>query len=186
MYWWVAASLRQHILDHYKIDATGLDSELEMTVNELISDYHREASQKKSEISGLVEQLVESEALAPELLIRVLRVGEISLFEAMFAKLTTLNDTALRRVLYQPPGYGLAIACKALGIDKADFASIFLLSRQGRPGDQEVDPGELNLIVAFFDGLVTSESADQLKRWRLNPEHLAAIQDLKEELDRKQ
>jgi hypothetical protein len=120
----------------------------------------------------LVEHLWRSNALDSKLLIQVLREGEIPLFEAMYAKITELPAETIRILLYEPGGEQLAVASKAAEISKPDFASIFLLSRQGRPGDQTVDPEELSRVLAYYDTLSKDMAADEVRHWRADPERI--------------
>jgi uncharacterized protein (DUF2336 family) len=184
MYWWVSAALREHILQHYDVDEASLDGTIEETVRDIIAD-SRNAAQKTSKTAGeLVEHLNKSGALSPKFLIQVLREGEIPLFEAMFSKVTGLSAAFTKRVLYEPGGLGLAVACRAVNIDKPDFASIFLLSRQGRPGDKTVDPRELTKALSVYDVLDLNATRSVLSRWRLDADYQTAIRELQPKLAR--
>lgn len=116
--------------------------------------------------------------ITPGLLIQTLRQGEISLFEDLFARLTGLDTVVVRRSIFEPGGEGLAIACKAVGIEKPDFASIFLLSWSARPGDKVVDPSELSAVISLFDRIQPYSAIKVLRRWRLDPNFLFALKQL--------
>lgn len=178
MYWWVSAALRQHITDNFEVDADELDRLLEDTVREIIAESRQDTQTPEADRKAVVEQLARSGALSAKLLIQVLREGEIGLFEAMFAHMTDLEETLVKRILYEPGGKGLAVACKAVGIQKPDFASLFLLSRQGRPGDKVVDPSELSGALSVYDFVDHDTARGVLHRWRMNPEFVEAIRDV--------
>jgi len=56
---------------------------------------------------------VESEGLGlSKMMIRALKDGDVFLFEAMFRRLTGLRITLVKRIMFEPGGEGLAIACK--------------------------------------------------------------------------
>ena len=114
LYWWVATSYREKILDRYNIHSVELDNMVDATVEDLITDYRDAVSWKEVETSALIDQLAISNLITPDFLIRVLRVREVPLFEDLFGKLTNLPVAAVRRIVYEPPGYGLAIASKAI------------------------------------------------------------------------
>ncbi len=179
MYWSVSAALRQHILQNFAIEPEELDEAMAETITQVIEESRDGAEDGNKARSSLVDHLCETNALTPRFLIQVLREGEIPLFEDMFVKLTGLAKAMARRIIYSPGGEALAVICRAIGIEKADFASIFLLSRQGRPGDKTVDPGELAKVLAHFDGLDRETTQRALDEWRLEPEYLKAILDLK-------
>lgn len=182
MYWWVSAALREHILQNFKIDPDELDGTLQQTVKEVVADSRRVAVPDSGGHDALAEHFYRNGAITPRFLIQVLREGEISLLETLFAKFTGLNPKLVKQVLYEPGGRGLAIACKAVGVEKSDFASIFLLSRQGRTGDKVVDPRELTTVLAFYDTLLQTGAVAIIDRWRLDPDYLGAIRDLKDGL----
>ena len=181
LYWWVANSYREQILDRYNIDTVELDNMVDATVEELISDYRDAVSWKEVEASALIDQLAISNLITSDFLIRVLRAREVPLFEALFGRMTNLPIANVRRVVYEPPGYGLAIAYKALDFRSEDFGELFLLSRQGRPGDQMVDSGELRRVMEFFAQLDRGRSWTKLEKWRMDPGYFAAVQDFKNE-----
>jgi uncharacterized protein (DUF2336 family) len=182
MYWWVSAALREHILQNYDVDESALDGTIEETVKDIIAETRTAAQKKTKNAYELVEHLHKTNALSPKFLIQVLREGEIPLFEAMFAKVTGLSAAFTKRVLYEPGGLGLAVACRATNIDKPDFASIFLLSRQGRPGDKTVDPRELTKALSVYDVLDLNATKTVLARWRLEADYQKAIRDLQPKL----
>jgi len=96
----------------------------------------------------------------------------------MFARRTGLRDTLVRRIIFEPGGEGLAIACRAIGMQKPDFGSLFLLSRSARPGDKTVDPREVAGAMKFFDR-VRPETAEKIvARWQLDPDYLFALKQV--------
>ncbi len=106
-----------------------------------------------------------SGALNAALLVKTIRAGKMTEFEALFARFSRISIAAARQVLSSPTGEGLAIALKAQGVDKSTFATILILSHKAR------DPG-LDLSATLVRAL---EAFD-----RLNPntaaERLAALQ----------
>ena len=65
------------------------------------------------------------------------------------------------------------VVIQAARISKPDFASIFLLSRQGRPGDQTVDPEELSRVLTYYDTLSSDVADEMVRDWRHNPDLIA-------------
>ena len=82
----------------------------------------------------LADRLAETKSISAQLLIQVLRQGEVNLFEALFVKMTQIRLQLARRLLLEEAGEGLAVACKAVGISRSDFANIFTLTRKARGG----------------------------------------------------
>lgn len=171
MYWWVSAALRTHILEHFEIAPSDLDEILEKTVTTLNGNGDGEL--RKSLI--LADRLAEQNAINPNLLVQTLRRGEIALFEALMSKITGIRPRLVRRLLFERGGEGLAVACKAINIDAASFASIFVLSRRARPYEPPPERGEVTRLLKFFND-IREEPADQLlRKWRRDPELLNAV-----------
>ncbi|HSR73021.1 MAG TPA: DUF2336 domain-containing protein [Kiloniellales bacterium] len=180
MYLWVSAALRQHILTSFDIHPTRLDDELEGVAAAISADpdQHREDPEAEQPAAVLARRLSETKQITPEFLIQVLRQGEIRLFEALFAELSGLRTPRLQTVLYDGGGENLAIACRALEMPKPTFATIFLLSRRGRPGQQVVEPRELSHALMLFDRTKPTAAREVLKSWRRNPKYQTAIERL--------
>ena len=186
MYWWVSAALRKHIVEEYTIDPTELDQKIESTIKDLLGEPQTVAPQ--AEVSegeiidthsmDLARKLAATNAITPTLLLQTLRKGEVRMFEGMFAQLTGLRTNLVRRLVYEPGGEGLAIACKAADLTKPDFGSLFLLSRAARPGDKTVDPNEVARVMKFFDRLGLDTAKKVVDRWKLDPDYLFAIQQV--------
>ena len=184
MYWWVSAALRQHIVANYKIDPTELDQKIESTIKDLLGE--EEVSDEVGEIdmrsmqqaSKLASRLADKNAITPQLLLQTLRKGEVKMFEGMFAQASGLRGTLSRRLIFEPGGEGLAIACKAIGMTKPDFGSMFLLSRSARPGDKSVDPKEVTRVMTFFDRIQPDTAKKVVSRWKLDPNYLFAIKQV--------
>jgi uncharacterized protein (DUF2336 family) len=171
MYWWVSAALRTHILERFDLDPTALDEAITRTVESAIDD---DAQVHKA--AELARRLHDAKAIDSKLLVKSLRKGEVSLFEALFAQLVELPAQLVRRFIFEPGGESLAIASRAVDIDKGDFASIFLLSRAARPGEKLVDPTELSRVIAFYDRVRPDAARLVVRRWRLNPAYVDAIE----------
>jgi uncharacterized protein (DUF2336 family) len=177
MYWWVSAATRQHIIANFDIDQTELDASLEATAKDLIGEASTELD-KVSRAAEIADRLAEIDEISPQLLIEVLRQGEVPLFEAMYAKLTGLRPRLVSRIVYEPGGEALAVVCKAVGIDKPNFASLFMLTRKAHAKDKVISPRELTPVLEFFENIKPQSAAALLERWRRDPDYLDSIRAL--------
>ncbi|HEX2113714.1 MAG TPA: DUF2336 domain-containing protein [Alphaproteobacteria bacterium] len=157
MYAWVSAALRKQIVLNFDVDPKLLDEALSDSLRNVTRE-HASAQAEGSVPSSMGDD--------PAVLLQLLRAGEIAMFEALLARKTGLRLQIARRAFYEPGGRPLATACKAIGVEKAHFAAIFLLARQARPGDKIVDPGELNAILSYYDGLAVDTAKRMLEAWR--------------------
>ena len=185
MYWWVSAALRKHIVEHYRIDEAELDDKIQDTIHDILggdgSGPGMIDSTPLRKSQELAEKLQKAQAITPQRLIQTLRQGEVILFEDLLSQRTGLRTNLIRRFVFEPGGEGLAIACRAVDISKADFASIFLLSRSARPGDKVVDPNEVSRVLNFFDRIKTDTALKVVKRWQFDPNFLFAMKQVNTE-----
>ncbi len=106
-------------------------------------------------------------------MLKVLRRGEIPLFESLFGEASGLKAPMLHRVLYDMGGEGLAIVCRALQMPKQGFATIFMLTRS----DGEVmKPRDLSRATKLFDSVSTTDALAVLKSWQRDPDYQDAIE----------
>lgn len=165
MYAWVSVALRRYIVRNFDVDPTLLDDAIRESLDTVASE-HTKRHAEGTPTERIADGLADAHADNPSVLIELLRAGEIGLFEAMFARITSLKPMLARRALYEPGGRALAIACRASAIDKPVYAAIFLLARQARPGDKSVDPNELPAALAFFDSVDPDVARRTLEKHR--------------------
>ena len=168
IYWLVSQELRRVILDRYPIPRQQLDAALQSTVQDLVDGTRGRTSLTVEQLET-VERLAEAGAITPPILIQTLRLGQIDLFKALFGRIAGLGPETMHLLIAESGGEALTLACRAMRIDKGFFASIFLLSRAARPGEQIVDPRELSRVLALYDRVTPEAALPILQSWRLNP-----------------
>ena len=178
---WVAAALRSHILGRLDIDPTLLDDLLLTVVRHFASEgapSDEGPERRRSAAAALAAQLDPKTQITPQGMIHILRDGEVSLFEAALGRVTGLEPPRLHRVLYDPGGRSLAIVCRATGIEKPVFASLFLLSRKGRPSEKVTDPQEVAQVMALFDRIDPEAARYVLRLWQRDWAYQDAIDQI--------
>lgn len=177
MYWWVSAALRQHIVEHFDVDPAEIDATIETTVKDLMtSDAAPESSMSKP--IELAEHLDKEGKITADLMVKVLRQGEVPLFEAMFARRSGLRLRLLRRLLFEPGGEALAVACKGIDVPKSDFATIFMLTRKARSNSAVMNPRELTRVLALYDRVKPEAARAMIVRWQRDSDFLNAVRVL--------
>jgi uncharacterized protein (DUF2336 family) len=177
MFMWVSAALRKYIVENFDLEKSVVDDLLEKAaLQEAGGETHFGTPSNKSD--ELVAELAEENAVTPELLISALRNGQVHLFVSMFRRLTELRHTLVTRILLEPGGEGLAIASKAVGIDKENFSLIFSLSRKVRPGSAKPLQQQTKEATEFYDSISEVASRGVLRHWRRDADYLAAIRQL--------
>lgn len=173
LYWWVAAALRQFANNHIDVDPGKIDNCFEQATKTVLGQLDDESS-PADEAEGVIGILISSGSFSPELLLQLLTQGEVSLFEAGFAKITGLRKTLVTRLLYETGGESLAVACKAAGFDTADFSTIYGHTRHGRLTADSIQAEDQD-IIEFYDNIEPSTAEAVLERWRHDTEFLYAI-----------
>lgn len=177
MFLWVSAALRKVILEKFELDQEAVDDLLERAVFEELAaaDAERQHEGKRTE---LAKSLVETENVTPEMLLQILEAGEVSLFVSVFGRVAELPEKLVMRMLFEPGGEGLAIACKAVSLEKVVFASIFSLSRKARPQLRQTVQRDLRRTLGLYDHMTREAAAKVLRLWQRNRDYLAAIREL--------
>ncbi|HEX9701339.1 MAG TPA: DUF2336 domain-containing protein, partial [Rhodospirillales bacterium] len=172
MYAWVSAALRKYILDNFDVDKRALDDVLEKAVKDQAED----AGQTKTD--KLAAEMEKEGLGVAKMMIRALKDGEVFLFEALFRRLTGLRTSLVKRILFEPGGEGLAVACKAAEISNGDFSTIFSLCRMARPGNGSLDHEETQRVLEFYNRITPAAAKDVVTSWRRDVEYLQAIREL--------
>ncbi|MFA5041803.1 MAG: DUF2336 domain-containing protein, partial [Bdellovibrionales bacterium] len=89
-------------------------------------------------------------------------------FNMLIARMAHLPLSLIDTITEEVGGRGLASVCRAIGIEKAGFTSLFLLARGGRPGDQIVHPRELSYALATFDRMSPATAKELLQSWSVD------------------
>lgn len=184
MFYWVGAAIRQALVERFDIDIEALDDRLEPLIREEAANAGAQTTDDDA-ADVLSRALGAARQLTPRLLLQTLRRGEIPLFEAMFAEMSGLRLRLVARIAYEPGGQGLAVAARGIGLNREEFATIFLLTRRARAaqatnGAPAFAPAELGRALEFFDRLSHAAAETVLNRWRRDPDYLFAIRSIEE------
>ncbi len=176
LYWAVSAALRTHIVANFDLDPADIDETMEAAVNDALGNKTKFVRERGAR-SNPTEEICEQDL---HVLIGLLRKGEVPMFLDKFTSLSKLRLTLVRRLLFEPGGEGLAIACKGIGLDKATFVSIFIRFRQGRLGDKEVEAEELGRALSFFNQTNPDTARALMRRWQRDPDYLNALRQVEQ------
>jgi len=111
----------------------------------------------------LVEKLAAAGQLKAGFLLRVLHQGQMDLFELAFARLLDISIEDMRRVLYEAGARPVALACRAVGIDRCVFATVFNLSRGARRLQARLTAAEKAEVERVFDGFSRAEAIERIR-----------------------
>lgn len=104
--------------------------------------------------------------LSPRLMVETLRHGERAMAEAMFAKMANLPMPMVQRFVKDNDGESIAIAARAIGMAREEFATIYLLWRKAQSQDGLVAAGALGGALDLFDTVPQDRVEREIAQWR--------------------
>ncbi|MBB4287545.1 DUF2336 domain-containing protein [Roseospira goensis] len=172
---WVSAALRKTIVERFDLDPAEVDSMIERAALSGDLDDDTAGTAGPTAAERLAEELSAAGRNDADLMISALQNGEVSLFVTLFARATGMREILVRRMLFEPGGEGLAIACKALGLKREDFSVLFLFSRKARPVPHAVLRDEHKAVMDLYDRMTEEACRAVLARWRRDHNYLKAL-----------
>jgi uncharacterized protein (DUF2336 family) len=126
----VSDALKAFITQNYRIAPERLEQAVEQAETSVKSEAAAPRTPPAESAQKLVEKLGAAGQLKAGFLLRVLHQGQADLFDLALAKMTALPVAELRSKFYGGGARAVALACRAVGIDRCVFATVYNLSRQ--------------------------------------------------------
>lgn len=178
MYWWVAAALRKKIVSEFDVDPLVIDEAMRQTSRTLLSDQQgTDGSWMKAQ--RLVRRLHETGDLTIEFLINSLRQRRISVFVAGLAELGSVDFRTAWRIFSDRGGESFAVIAKAVGMERNQFTSAYLLIAQARDGERARAPNVLKNIMELFDSVTSANARGALQYWQQDSAYQVALEELR-------
>lgn len=155
MFWHVSQELRTDILKRFNIPKATLDAALGDALNDFSGAPFAPALELYPTplMIDLARQYKRLSRITDTILIKTLRRGQIRFFMALFSERTGLDYDTIHELLRQKGGQGMAVACRAIGVTKENFVSLFMISRTMVRSDDVIDAAELRKAIRYFDAL---------------------------------
>ena len=157
---WVSGALKTALTARYPEAAQALGSAIDEAAS---ATQPGELTITGVNARKLVEKLHSSGQLRASFLIRVLNQGQMELFEYAFAALVHMDIETMRKALYGDNPMTVALACRAAGIDRCVFQTVFNLSRHHRRVAAKLSDSDQKQIGLIFSQVQKSEALDRLK-----------------------
>lgn len=163
LYHFVGRELKAYIQANYD----GISQEIKNVVDEIVEELIDAQSQDTPSMSMIIaaEKMLERGALNPDSMVENLKRGQIANFIAQFSVYCGLTTDIVQTMLSQKTAQGLAVACKALGIEKSKFINIFLLTSRVR-GGVVINQQDLARALSYFDKIKVSVAQKILNQSR--------------------
>jgi uncharacterized protein (DUF2336 family) len=160
---WVSDALKTYIAQNYKIEPGLLSRALDQAEQAVTSPPEPPKSPPAEGAQKLVDKLAVSGQLKAGFLLRVLNQGQIDLFDLAFARLVDLPLQAMRHKFYDTGPRSVALACRAVGIDRCVFPTIFNLSRQARQIRPTLTAGDVSDVQTVFSSFSKAGALAELR-----------------------
>lgn len=165
MYWWVSAALRRKIVSEFDVDETLLDDNLEMVTKEIVNQ-HDEKDSVMNKATFLVKKLADQKKLNIDFIITNLRQEKINIAVAALSELSGLTTQIIWRVLRERSDESLAVIARAIGLEKSQFSTMFLLILQCNSGSKARSTSVLNKMLKLFDRIKIENARAALRYWQ--------------------
>lgn len=168
MYSHVGQELQNYIRAYYNV-TDGLE---EVVFRDVILEFEEAGNSEfmpTEEMLLAAAQFAETGKLTIHLLMETLQRGQISSFIALFSRFSGVSAQRIHDFLRQPNPKGLAIACRAFGVQKSDFSRIYLMTHRMRSKGRFVNQEELKQSLTYFDK-IRPEIAERII-WRSGHRH---------------
>lgn len=178
MYYWVSAAVRNYIVENFDVDIDNLDDQMSAAVGEVLETNEEEESGVAAE--RLVDRLFDGGSLSAEFALKSLHQGQISIFEFSFAKLVGIRPVLARRIIYEPGGEALGIACQAIGLERSIYLQIYQLTRKARERDTRLSKDEVVRLTKFYESVTRESAFLVLRKWQRDKRYLNAVRQIRE------
>lgn len=163
MFWWVSSALRDDILQNYSLDSVTIDELLQDTAQSMIENVEP-LRPGHTVAEELVRSLANRGELTTEFIMITLKDGEIRLFTAALAERGRLDFDTTQRIVLDPGGEPLAVLCRAIGMDRKQFTTAYLMSRAPQGNVLGVTISQES--TRLFDSLTEHSAMAALQFWR--------------------
>lgn len=159
---WASEAIKTYLVASRQIDVGAISGKLDAATKSVT-----EAPAADGASSGrkLVEKLAIAGQLKPGFLLRVLQQGQTDLFDLAFAKLLSVEPTSFRDLFYRRGARPVALACRAVGIDRCVFPTVYSISRQARSINPVLTHDERSEIETVFESYTRREAAEVLVKY---------------------
>lgn len=166
MYVFVSEALRTEIQGKYEIDPEILEAALRnaRSAQRPTPTVSEQAVNNKAGM--LVAKMHASGELSLNRVIGFLREKRLNLFLEGLAVLCELDSRTITSLAFEGEGQGMAVACRAIGADRSQFATITLLLERARTG-KAVPAARLQAVCQLFDTMTPDRATSFIEQWRI-------------------
>lgn len=164
LYQLVSEDLKALIREHFALSPSTLNHAVSDAIERLAAEDEGERLSAPS-AERLIEKLHQGGQLSPAFLVKSLNQNQYELFEQAFARLLNLSLPVFRRVLHGRGIEGLAVSCRAVGIDRSVFLTVYRMTRLARGLSAELNDQETARSFSIFQNMDRRKAEITIHSW---------------------
>lgn len=149
----VGQELRHYIRDYYGIFSGEITTAIDEIMLEFTSVGQPELFMPNPRVVQAARQYAQKGKLTVPAMMQSLKRGQIASFIAMFSVYSGVPVQEMHDYMKHTSGKALAIICRAHGLSKNDFATIYLLTNRLRTEQRVINQSDMQSVMAHFDGV---------------------------------
>jgi len=150
LYRYVSNELKVVIEQEYGSLAPKINSGLRDAMVDLVGNEFRSEAPNVAMVHA-AQRFMKAGKLTSKMMIKTLKHGQLLPFIAQFAVFSKMSTQKVQEMLMQPCGQGLALSCKAMGIGKNEFISLFLLVQKNMNLEKSTSHNDVNEAMMYYD-----------------------------------
>ena len=159
----VSEALKAYIQTRYKVAPIALNRAVAAAERAVKSEPAGPSDSPENSAQKLIDKLAASGQLKASFLMRVLSQGQTDLFDLAFARLLGVELERFRAAFYDSGARAVAMACRAVGIDRSVFPTVYNLSRQAHGRLAALTKADMAEADTIFAGFTRQSALQGLK-----------------------
>ena len=161
---WVSDALKKFIKTNYAVAPRKIDIAMAEANLAMHSEPPAPQDPPADSAQKLIEKLAGSGQLKAGFLMRVLSQSQVDLFDLAFSRLLEVPLEKFRKTFYADGTRLVALACRAAGIDRSVFATVYNLSRQAHPDHSRFPAPDMGEADRIFSGLTRQAALQEFQK----------------------
>ncbi len=163
MYWAVSDKLRSRILERSaQLDPEVVDKVLVQLERKFLKGNGLRETER-SQAQKFIDRKAATRELSETLLINLVRTNKLEELVCGFAHLIKIDGVTARRILLDPSGEALAIACKATRFDRSTFSTLALLA----PPREKRNLNATRELLDLYEQMPQDVALRAMRFWRV-------------------
>jgi uncharacterized protein (DUF2336 family) len=150
LYTFVGTEIKAYLRTYYDIPDQAIEEAAEDIFVEF-SDSSPSQFMPSKHMVGAADKFAVLGMLNMQIMMETLQRGQIATFIAFFARYTGVSVKRIHDSLREACPKGLAVACRAFGVPKADFSRIYLMTNRMRSRDRIINQQDMMEVLAYFE-----------------------------------